>query len=316
MGALQLSESPGDLLGRVCNEPIRDTVLLAENKYCRILRATRRGEPVVFKAYKTEDDRLARLEAEGVSAYHSIAKDDPALIDSDVVAYSAEDRVVGIGFVEGERLADHLRAAAKDRARWGAAAEAMGVLGRFLARMRQATIRPGAALDPFHFEYLRHCTAKLRGLPLGAGRLAIGAGDGGLAAIEALPAACALVPSRAHGDFVLRNIHIHGGRIGIIDFANTLAESHSLNDLANLWFSLRNMRIPRDFRDQLWSSVLEGLGPQDFPGEAERFFHEWHRRRWLMLNLGSRDPRRWAGAARALAGFARPWERLGARLVP
>jgi hypothetical protein len=97
----------------------------------------------------------------------------------------------------------------------------------------------------------------------------------------------------------------------LIDFANALEHSHSLHDLINLWIGLQNMMVPPAFRQALWQGVRAGFGPERFAEPVLRFFFEFHRRRWLMLNLRTRDPRRWLRAIRGVRTFARPFDRVG-----
>ena len=90
----------------VLGQPIADLKLLAENKYCCIYEAMAGGAKVIFKQYKTADDKLVRLEAKGIDIYHSIAMGSGRLSDSNVLGYDAESRVVAIQFVPGVRLSD------------------------------------------------------------------------------------------------------------------------------------------------------------------------------------------------------------------
>lgn len=294
--------------------PVTNLEPIAENKYCRIFRANCDGQPAIFKKYLTGDAGLARLESNGVDFYHRVVATDPRFLDSKSVAISDALRVVGVGFVPGGRLADAIYAAARRPADWDKPCTALRLLAELLRRFREQSLAPGKAMDPFHEEYLLYCSRRLEQLPVLGSKLFAGYELGAEKLLRALEAS-GEAPSFAHGDFVFRNMHLDGDRIGLIDFANNLRLSHPLNDLMNLWFALNNMPLPTAFRDRLWGSVLEGYGPAGFAPEAEHFFYEYHRRRWLMLNLRTRDPRRWIRAARAMARHARPYD-AARRLVP
>ena len=291
----------------VLGSDVTGVILLAENKYCGIHQGTSAGKPVIFKQYKTEDDKLARLEAEGISFYHSIASERETLIDSKVLGYDAAQKIIAISFVPGARLSDFLRSVAGSRDRWAEGVHAMEVLGSFLSEMRSRTKREGEPLDPFHFEYLRYASGRLASLPIVGSvffRNALIEAEGLIDRIST----SGISASMAHGDFVLRNIHIDGAKVGVIDFANTIKASSPLNDLCNLWQGLENMFLPAEFRSLLWEGVARGFGSMPFDEAEEQFFHEYHRRRWLMLNWKTGDPRRWLKAVRGMMTFAKPWE--------
>jgi len=307
METIQLSTDLVSHFSIVLGNQISDLKLLAENKYCSIYCAEGSGGPVIFKQYKTSDDKLVRLEAAGIDTYHSIAMTSERLLDSRVLGYDAESRTVAIQFVPGIRLSDAVRAAGRDLSQRARCIRAMETLGGFLADLRRTTTLPETQLDPFHFEYLRHCSARLASLP-GVGHYwfanAPREAEDLIRAITGTRIQC----SMAHGDFVFRNLHLDGDRLGVLDFANTLKTSHPLNDICNLKQGLANMALPGDFGSALWSAFRSAYGRHDFTPSVSRFFHEFHRRRWLMLNLGAKNPGRWFRALRGMKSFASPWK--------
>lgn len=287
-----------------CGRPIEGGELLGENKYCTIWRVMMDGTPVVLKKYVGDNPALARVEGEAVEVYHRIAVGVPELIDSRRVAFSAPHNVVGVSFVPGDRLADVLLRLSSDRARWPEASLLLGIVGETLRRLYETTKQPGLALDRFHAEYIHYTSRSLAGVRV-MGRVMFRRWEQEAAELVAELEKAAVVPSFAHGDLVPRNIHVQDGRVGLIDFANSLMASHPLHDMMNMWFALQNMMIDGGFRARLWDAFCDGFGPRQFPDAAWLFFWEWHRRRWLMLNLRTNDPRRLARALRGLATFAR-----------
>jgi len=280
--------------------------LIKENKYCLIYMATSQEGPCIIKKYKTGDPKLAVIEAQALSFYHSLAQEEPRLIDSGEPRLKEEKRLLSMGFVEGDPFSEVLREARKDASLRKRCVRLMEILGTVLRTMHEKTQRPGEKTSPFIFEYFDYSSRRLEGIPV-LGRLLFK----GLTS-EAKELAQAfqeekIVPSFVHGDFVFKNIHVKDERVGLIDFANANARSHPLNDICNLWFALANMLLPKVFKRELLAGFFSGFGTMVFPEIAERFYHEYHRRRWLMLKLISRNPSDVAQGLRGLLTFAKPF---------
>ncbi len=280
--------------------------LIQENQYCWILRAWSGGEPLIVKQYKGKDPSLMLTEAAGLEMYRNLVEGDPAWIAAGCLRAAPEHNLIAIEFVPGECFSDLVYRGRRDADARRRSLQVMERLGDFLQRLRRETARPGEALDPWIFEYLEYTSARLQDIPLFGRMLFAHARAEARELIQDLQAASP-VPSAVHGDFVFRNMHVDGERAGLIDFANTLSHGHVLHDLYNLYFALQNMALPGSFRMQLWEAFQRGLGELEEPDAAHRFFHEWHRRRWLMLKILGRHPKDWLQAARGAAGFARPW---------
>ncbi len=284
--------------------PLTDLELIQENKYCAIYRARLAGRPVIVKKYRGEDPSLMLAEAAALDQYHAMAGE-LGLADSGTLAVHPERNLLLIAFVPGVPLTEVVRAGRRPGPARERALRHMRKLGHYLATLRRRTLRPGEPLDPFHFEYIRHSSRRLAEAPLGLGRFFRQAPAQAELLIRALEAA-APVPSAVHGDLVFRNIHADGERTGLIDFANALTHSHTLNDLYNLHFALQNMLLPRAWRRDLWAALLDGLGELPAAPAVHRFFFEYHRRRWLALKLHARRPVARLEAVRGLLlGFAR-----------
>jgi len=166
---------------------------------------------------------------------------------------------------------------------------------------------PGAETSPFIFEYAEYSSGQLERIPFLGSLLFRGLKKSTLELSETFKAA-QVTPSFVHGDFVFRNIHVKGERVGLIDLANTIERSHTLNDLYNLKFALKNMLLSKAFKDELWSAFEDGMKPLSFPEIAHRFYYGYHRRRWLMLKMKSRNPKDQIQAIRGLFSFARPYK--------
>lgn len=297
---------PDVVFSELVDFPITGLRPIAANKYCSIHRADSPDGHVIFKQYHDGNPDLVKWEAHGIGVYEGLSRQMQGVMESRVLGLDLEQRAIAIQFVPGERLSDFLRAADPVRQKWEHSAELLRTLGRFLRRLREATLDSGAEPDPFHLEYLNHCSSRLRELPV-LGGLAFGDAKKEAGDLWARYHSSQPIVSMAHGDFVLRNIHVQGDQVGVIDFANTLRRSDTLNDVFNLWQGIQNSRLSRSFREMLWESFLEGLGDMEFPAPSREFYWEYHRRRWLMLNLGARNPARWMRAIWAMRGFARPW---------
>jgi hypothetical protein len=286
--------------------PVESLSLIKENKYCLIYRAESRGSPCIIKRYKGVDSSLAEEEARALEFYHQVAKDDPDLIDSGEVLCKPSRNLLRIGFVEGQPFSDALYRARGSAAMQERAVHIMKILGRLLNRIYALTCLPGAGTSPFMFEYLEYCSQRLEAVPLLGRACFRGLGEGARGLVLALQKS-SLTPSFAHGDFVFKNIHVLDDRVGLIDFANANPRSHLLNDVYNLRFALHNMVLSADFKRELAASFREGLGALSFPGIAREFYYEYHRRRWLMLKLTSRNPKDVLQGIRGFLKFAGPF---------
>ena len=287
--------------------------LIQENKYCHIYRSECDGQPVIIKKYKGDDSSLIEEEAKALDFYHDIAKDDPDLIDSKAVKLNAEKNLLCIGFVDGECFSDVLYRGRKDPGVREQSIRIMGILGRLMKGLYEMTHAPGAETSPFIFEYAEHTSRQLASVPV-LGFLLFGGIRKESAQLSESFKAANITPSFIHGDFVFRNIHVDGERVGLIDLANTIPKSHTLNDVYNLNFALSNMILPKEFKVELWSAFQNGIKPLAFPEIAHHFYYEYHRRRWLMLKMKSRNPKDQMQAFRGLFGFARSFEQGGKAL--
>lgn len=287
-------------------EELASLALIKENKYCVIYRGETIAEPVIIKKYKGEDPRMARTEAEALTAYHLLAKKNPALIDSGVPSFREKANLLRIGFVEGDPLSDVLYKARNDPVLQANCTRLMRILGGALKTIHQGSQRPGEETSPFIYEYLDHCSSTLEGLRIIGPILFSGAAQEGRDLADAFRRS-GVTPSFIHGDLVFKNIHVTEDRVGLIDFGNANPLSHTLNDVYNLLFALNNMWLPKTFKAQLKAGFKEGLAGMDFPEEAHRFYYEYHRRRWLMLKFYWGNIREKIEGFRGLLEFARPF---------
>jgi len=278
---------------------------IQENKYCAIFLAQTPAGPRIVKKYRGEDPALAREEAHALDFYHELAMADPDLLDSGRSLLRDDRNLLCIGFVEGDPMSDVLYRARRDPVLQERLVRIMGVLGRFLRTIYDKTGAPGEGTSPFIFEYMDYCSRRLekapvvsrffRGLQMQAESLRTELEESGI------------TPSFVHGDFVFKNIHVQGDRVGLIDFANTNPRSHPLNDIYNLRMALSNMVLPTGFKKSLLANLYDGFGGVSFPAGAHHFYYEYHRRRWLMLKLLSGGIRGRIQGIRGLITFARPF---------
>lgn len=281
--------------------------LIQENKYCYIYRSEADARPFILKKYKGDDSSLIREEAKALDFYHDIAGNDPDLIDSKAVKLNAEQNLLCIGFVEGECFSDVLYRGRKSAETREQSVRIMGILGRLIKSLHKMTRMPGAETSRFIFEYSEHTSRQLESIPVLGSLLFSGLKKSTSQLSESFKAA-RITPSFIHGDFVFRNIHVEGERVGLIDLANTIQRSHTLNDVYNLRFALSNMILPKKFKAELWSAFRDGMEPLTFPEIAHQFYYEYHRRRWLMLKIKSHNPRDQMQAVRGLFSFAKPFK--------
>lgn len=269
--------------------------LLRENRTCWIYRARVEGESLVLKQYKRHARELCAREVAAVRLYSRLSREVPNLIPSTVRAWNVETGTVCVTFIEGELMSDVLRfggRSARERARCCAA---LARVGELLRRVRQETSRE-AFFSPFLEEYVLHVSRLLEGLP-GLGTFFAGYVDSARRLYEDVQASGEGV-SLAHGDLVFANLILAGERVGLIDFANANPESHVLDDVYNLRVTCQNLlHVPQGLRRDLVSALESSLELEGCDRRVHRFFWEYHKRRWLHLQLSGG----WARRARALA---------------
>jgi hypothetical protein len=278
--------------------------LIKENKYCLIYLGGTPVGPRIIKKYKGEDTSLVKMEAEALIFYHHLANyPEGSLIDSGEPLLNEEKNLLCIGFVEGNPFSDTLYKAIKNDFLRKQCLRSMWTLGKVIRTIREQTTLSNQTTSPFIFEYFDYCSTRLEQIPFWGKMFFRGFASQAREIAEEFRRQDQ-EPSFIHGDFVFKNIHVKDERLGLIDFANANYRSHPLNDIYNLRFALDNMLLPKNFKHDLLRSFFEGLGDVKFPEIVHRFYYEYHRRRWLMLKLSSRNPWDIMQGVRGLVGFA------------
>lgn len=293
-------------LSEFLDQPIDQLHIIKENKYCYIFKAENDGSLFIIKQYKGDNPALVTAEAEALDFYHQIAEKDDDLIDSKTIKLVKDKNLLSIGFVEGEPFNEFLYRSRRDARLRRRSVRIMFILGKLLNHIYHLTMSEDSEPSLFLFEYSDYCAANLRKLSFWGGTLFRGVVEETHDLAEQFRAAD-IPTSFTHGDFVFLNIHVSGERVGLIDLANTNRHSHSLNDLYNLLLALDNMMLPDRLKGQLREALKDGLGDLEFPEISHRFYYEYHRRRWLMLKLGSYNPKYVAQGLRGLFSFAKPF---------
>jgi len=284
--------------------------LIQENKYCTIYLGGTSSGPCIIKKYKGVETELVKAEAEALSLYHGLAQDEPTLIDSGPPRLRRDRNLLCIGFVDGDPFNAVLYRAPRDKALSRQCVTLMVTLGKTLRKLYENTRRPREQTSPFLFDYVEYASTRLEQLPV-LGALLFRKAVTEARDLSDAFRATAPDPSFVHGDLVFKNIHVKDERLGLIDFANANPLSHPLNDIYNLRFALANMLIPKKFKTDLLDGFRQGLGDLNFPEMAHRFYYEYHRRRWLMLKLNSRNPSDVMQGFRGLVTFAKPFRQGG-----
>ncbi len=293
-------------LSEYLDQPIEKLDLLKENKYCYIFKATAEQDPFIIKQYKGNDPALITAESQALDFYHEITKDDDDLIDSGTIKLLKDKNLLSIRYVEGEPFNELLYSSRNKPIIQQRCIRIMRILGNFLHRLYNLTVSAETEPSPFLFEYSNYCADKLENMPI-FGRTLFRNFSKQTEEL-ALDFRNANVPiSFIHGDFVFLNIHVSGEKVGLIDLANTNPHSHLLNDLYNLRLALDNMLLPQSLKKLMLEALYDGLGDLTFPEIAHRFYYEYHRRRWLMLKLGTLHPKHLIQGLRGVTSFARPF---------
>lgn len=278
--------------------------LIKENKYCLIYVADTSLGRRIIKKYKGQDSNLVRIEAEALTFYHQLAENDSDLVDSGEPLLREEKNLLCIGFIEGDAFSDILYKARKNKFLREKSVRLMRILGKIVRTIYEKTQKPGEETAPFIFEYFEYCSKRLEKIPVLGATFFRRMSKDSIEISEDFRRSN-IVPSFIHGDLVFKNIHVSDERLGLIDFANANSLSLPLNDIYNLHFALSNMLLPRSFKASLLDGFYYGMGKLDFPESAKRFYYEYHRRRWLMLKLTSRNPVDFIQGVKGLVTFAR-----------
>ena len=279
-------------------------VLIKENAYCKIFLAVVKGEKQIIKIYKGNDPALAIQEANAANLIYEITSKTGDMLDSHSISIDEVSNIIHLSFVPGDCFVKYLYRARGDKDVQQLCIKLIKTLGRFLRDLHLQTRVDCGSTDPFMFEYIRFCSANLEKLPLIGGFFFKGIKNNADLLVKELQES-GLAPSYIHGDFVFRNMHVSDGKIGLIDFANAIPLSHTLNDVYNLRIALGNMWLPKSFKKELMKALEDGMGDLKFPEIAHRFYFEYHRRRWLMLKLKSKNPWSLFQAFRGLMSLAR-----------
>lgn len=290
-----------EYLSAVLGFTVHSVKPIQDNKYCSILHATRDDTPIIVKKYYGEETKLAKTERDGLELYKKLSEGRDGWLSGGCVVLVEAENVLAIDYIPGIALSDYLYETAKRKA-FAEAEEYFDKLGSFLKELHDETKEPLEVLDPFHFEYIRYTTDRLKKSTIG--KLALRGADSAETLIDRVRVA-KIIPSFVHGDFVPRNIHVEQGKIGLIDFANCLRSSHPLNDLYNMFFALESMVIPGAMRQRLWAALIGPMRSIGFSDIAHEFFFEYHRRRWLMLNLTAGGKRALLRGSRGMLSFGR-----------
>lgn len=260
--------------------------LIQENKYCAVYRGKENNSPLIIKEYFGEDYKLASNEKNALEFYQTLSKDKANWLSGGCRQFSSDHNLLAIDYIPGKPFSDFIYQKAKSRQGVQEICLAFGHLGEFLVDVYQQTSKPDASYDPFLEEYILYVSKRLETLPFWGRLFFKDYGAQAKTLIEQFREA-EITPCFCHGDFVPLNIHHDESKIGLIDFANSLFYSHTLNDLYNMYFALQSMHLPRKLRNTFWQSLLAPFEKLSFPSEAHLFYYEYHRRRWLMLNLSS-----------------------------
>jgi hypothetical protein len=295
-----------NIFSKDLNLEISSLNFIQENKYCVIYSASTPAGKKIVKKYKGENPSLARTEAKALELYHAFAAEDGELIDSGYPILKEDKNLLLIGFVTGQPFNEFIYRAAREKSLQFSCEQHMFSLGKLLKKIRAETTQPSEPVSPFLFEYFDYTSRRLRNSKVFGSLLFKGVVE----VSEQIKAGFQMsgeAPSFIHGDLVFKNIHVTNDRLGLIDFANANYFSHPLNDIYNLQLSLANMLIPNRLKQKLLVAFYHGLGEMDFSSATHRFYYEYHRRRWLMLKLLSRNPIDVLQGFRGFFSFAKPF---------
>lgn len=287
--------------------PFTNITYISRNPYCTIYRGILPSRTVIIKKYNTETPELAHAEARGINTYHRLVKNTSDFTDAHTIRFKPADNLICMSFVPGIPLNSLLYSCVKNATQRDSVFGLITAAGRLLSIAHEKTQQPDAPTDAFIFEYIRYCTQKLASLPLIGSRIFADFPHNAATLCEQFPLSDT-IPSFCHGDFVGKNILVASARIGCIDFTNARRYGHILNDYFAFLRNIDALYLPDSFRTQLRDTFMNAIPTAEFPIELHRFYYEYHRFRWLMLQFCSHSPVRWLRAVKALQTTAKPFE--------
>ena len=318
--------NPGEILAAIQERfrqmlalPIRSIRLIHENKYCAIYlgqfsEKVDGEDKCILKHYFGDDHTMAAQEARALNYYSQLVEGRDGWMTSRCLAFSSETNLLAIQFVPGIPFSRFVYRARRKRLGVVHLVRICHELGEMLRRFHDETANPMAEPSDVLFDYMRYISSRLENQK----RRRF---DGYCQSAEELIEGylqCGVSTTFCHGDFVMRNIHIDTDkmtgrhRIGLIDFGNSLDHSHVLGDLFGFYFSAMHTYLPKRYRRTMVEDVVQGLVGREhllqFPEAAVRFHFEYHRRRWMMLKMQSKNPLQ---RRRAIRYSSKPMPELG-----
>ncbi len=273
--------------------------LLRENRTCWIYAARAAGEALVVKQYKSQARALCAREAHALQLYAALCDDVPGLLPSEVRRLNEETGSLCLTFIEGELMSEALRKRGNDAAEQRRCRAAIERVSALLAKLRAQTCSDRLPAQ-FLEEYIVHTSRRLEQAAV-LGALFAGYEVSARALYVELEEAGELT-SLSHGDLVFANLILDGDQVGLIDFANANPDSHPLDDVYNLEVTCANLlHLSARFRADLARAIRSALDLSASDPRTHRFYWEYHKRRWLHLQLDSG----WAQRARVLAVLPR-----------
>lgn len=290
-----------DRFTQVLALPLKSIQPIKTNKYCAIYLGIfdhqRIGhEKCILKRYFGDDPTMAAQEARALDYYSRLVEDRDEWMPSRCLAFSEEANLMAIQFIPGVPLSRFVYQFRKGISGIASVLKIGRELGAMLRQFHDETANYDAEPSDILFDYMRYISRQLEN------RSRRKFARYGISAEKLIKdyVKCGVPTTFCHGDFVMRNMHVDMDkdsgrhRIGLIDFGNSLDHSHVLGDLFGFYFSAMHAYLPMRCRLQLVDRVVRGLigREQDlqFPEAAVRFHFEYHRRRWMMLKLQSRNP--------------------------
>lgn len=289
-----------DRFTQVLALPLKSVQPIQVNKYCAIYLGTfdqqRIGhEKCILKRYFGDDSTMAAQEARALDYYSRLVKGREEWMPSRCLAFSEEANLMAIQFIPGMPLSRFIYRMRKGIPGLASVLEIGRELGAMLRQFHDETANEYAEPSDILFDYMRYTSRQLENR---SQRKFARYSESAERLIEDY-SRCGVAATFCHGDFVMRNMHVDTDqvsgrhRVGLIDFGNSLDYSHVLGDLFGFYFSVMHTYLPMRCRLELIHCVVRGLigRGQDlqFPEAAVRFHYEYHRRRWVMLKLQSRN---------------------------
>lgn len=143
---------------------IKKIIFLKQNPYCTIYCGEVDNKPVIIKNYREDSAHLVSNEAQAITTYHNVVKENSHWTDCSVIESVPEKNFLIVSFVSGCGLSKYIYKSYLGNYPTTSLLNHIQSLGVLLRKIYLATYTKGE-IDPFFMKYGTYCLEKLQTIP-------------------------------------------------------------------------------------------------------------------------------------------------------